>query len=162
MAGKPLNKEKGKGESTMENIVSRYAEIINSLGLSGFLTVVLPTHSGATAYHSAMGTQRPTGRIQSELVELANGVTFDRVLDGVHVTNKVCEPALLYTGIVRKIDGRDELFRTWCHELMQDGETIALFSIVDSMDWVVCPDVRRKLTSMMIGLGVHIARACES
>ena len=146
----------------MENIVSRYAEIVNSLGLSGFLTVVLPTEDGAKAYHSAMGTQRPTGRIQSELVELANGVTFDRVLDGIQVTSKVCEPALLYTGIVRQVDGKSELFRTWCHELKVDGETIALFSIVDTMDWIVCPDVRRKLTSMMIDLGVHIARACES
>ena len=143
----------------MENIVSRYAEIINSLGLSGFVTVVLPTENGATAYHSAMGTERPTGRVQNELAELANGVTLHRVLDGVHVSNKVCEPALLHTGIVRKVNGSDDLFRTWSHELKQGGELVGIVSIVDTMDWVLSADVRRKLTSMMIGLVTH---ACES
>lgn len=146
----------------MENIVSRYAEVINSLGLSGFLTVVLPTEDGATAYHSAMGTQRPTGRAQSELVELANGVSFDRVLDGIHVSNKVCEPALLHTGIVRKITGNDGLFRNWSHNLCVGGEPVAIVSIVDSVDWVLSADVRRKLSDMMLDLGVHVDRACES
>ena len=141
----------------MENIVSRYAEIISSLGLSGFVTVVLPTENGATAYHSAIGYVDASESLQNELVDMSNGATFDRCLDFVDVESIVCDPSMLNAGIVREVEKGDNLYRTWSHEVNQSDGTSAIVSIVDTTDWTTSHEVRRKLTDLFSGF-----RVCES